>query len=126
MARLRIDHSAGDGDLTDLHAWLLEDPQTGGMDLAAEGADDGSLGLVDTILAGASTVAGVAALYYTVLAFLDNRRMEQPEKPLPEMTFTAPDGAKLVVANASKEVQEQLIYQFAQHLDHFDGEQPGE
>ena len=126
MARLRIDHSTTDhSDLSDLHAWLLEDPKIGSMELAAEGADDGSLGLVDTLLAGVSTVASLAALYYTVLAFADNRRIERPEEPLPEMVFTAPDGAKLVVANAPREVQEQLIYQFAEHLKANDEQQQG-
>ncbi|MCC3764201.1 hypothetical protein K3N28_14120 [Glycomyces sp. TRM65418] len=127
MAQLRIDLAApGQGDLTDLYAWLLEDARTGSMELAAEGADDGSLGLIDTLLAGISTVAGVAALYYTALAFLDNRRMEQPEQPAPELVFTAPDGARLVVANAPKELQEQLIAQFTEHLLASGRDQPGE
>lgn len=117
MARLRI---AQDGtarsDLSDLHAWLLEDPQTGNLDLAAEGADDGSLGLVDTVLAGVESAATLGALYFAVLAYIDNRRMARPAEPQPEVVLTAPDGTTLVVRNAPKEAQERMIQQFAEHL----------
>ncbi|GAB4000136.1 hypothetical protein GCM10029992_31120 [Glycomyces albus] len=117
MTRLRIGQSGtARNDLSDLHAWLLEDSQTRDLDLASEGADDGSLGLVDTLLAGIESAATLGALYFAVLSYIDNRRMSHPEEPQPEVVLTAPDGTTLAVRNAPREAQERMIERFAEHL----------
>ncbi|WP_199043025.1 effector-associated constant component EACC1 [Glycomyces salinus] len=121
MVRLRIDQDGtARNDLSDLHAWLLEDSQTRELDLAAQGADDGSLGLVDTLLAGVESAATLGALYFAVLSYIDNRRMSHPEEPRPEVVITAPDGTTLAVRNAPKDAQERMIQQFAEHLSDSD------
>lgn len=118
MAEIRIESggTGGEEELSELHAWLLEDNQTSGIELAAEGADDGSLGLVDTLIAGISTVSALVALYYTIRAFQSNRDLERPREKPSELEVVAPDGTRLVIRASSPEAEDRILRDFAARL----------
>lgn len=98
MAEIRIESSGGSStEVAELYGWLCEDPKTSALGITHDGTDDGSLALIDTILASIQTIAALVGLCYAIAAFQNNKKMSGQDVRKAQFQIIGRNGKRLEI-----------------------------